>query len=257
MIKNFTFRLPALIVALFLLPAVAFAQLPGDLQFGVQLSPTFSSMNTNNNLINGDGSNLGLKLGVIGEYYFRENYSIHSGLGFHFNAGGTLFYENQFTRVDLWDESLDSFLPANTKPDSISGGIGFKYDLQFLEIPIGLTLRTREFGYIRYFVRPALHLGIMTGSRGSVRGAAFIDEDESFGISKEVNSLNLSWSLGAGIEYSISESTALVGGLAFQSGFADLTSDKGTVLQRAGRGTVEDDSKGRVNSLIIMLGVMF
>ncbi len=258
MIKNFNFlRLPAFAIAFLLLPAVAFAQLPGDLQFGIQLSPTFSGMNTDNNLINRDGSNLGLKLGVMGEYYFRENYSFHSGIGFHFNAGGTLFYEDQFTKVDIWDESLDSFLPTNVKPDSISGGIGFKYDLQFLEIPLGLTLRTREFGYIRYFVRPALHLGILTGSKGTVKGAGFISEEESFDIGKEVNSLNLAWSLGGGIEYSISESTALIGGIAFQSGFADLTTDKGTTLQREGRNAAEDDSKGRVNSLVIMLGIMF
>ena len=255
--KYRSFRLlPALLLA-FLLPATAWAQLPGDLQFGLQFSPTFSSMGTNNNLINGDGSNLGVKLGVVGEYYFRENYSLHTGLGFHFNAGGTLFYEDQFERVDIWRESLDEFLPANTLPDSLSGGLGYKYDLRFVEIPLGLTLRTREFGYLSYYVRPALHLGILTKSNGSVRGAGFIDEEEKFDISAETNSLNLSWSLGAGIEYSVSQTTALVAGLAYQSGFADLTTDKGTAVRRQGRNETEDDSRGRLNSFVITLGVMF
>ena len=233
------------------------AQYAGDLNFGIQFSPTFSSMRTDNNLINSDGSNLGLKLGIIGDYYFAENYSFHTGLGFHFNAGGTLFYEDQFRRVDIWRESLDGAL--TNPPDSIAGGIGFKYNLQFVEIPLGLTLRTREFGYLKYFVRPALHLGFLTKSRGQVSGPSnnFIDEDEDFDISKETNSVNLSWSIGGGVEYSVSESTALVAGLSYQSGFADLTTDNDTSIVREGRNPREDDSKGRLGVLVITLGVMF
>lgn len=244
-----------LLTALAFLLCCATASAQDGLQFGIQVSPTFSGMTTNNNLINRDGSNLGLKLGLIGEYYFSDTYSLHSGLGFHFNAGGTLFYENQFQRVDIWQESLDGAL--TTVPDSIAGGLSYKYDLQYVEIPIGLTLRTREFGYLRYYVRPAIHLGFLTQARGSIKNAGFVDAEENFDIAKEVNGLNLGWSLGAGVEYSLSTSTALVAGLAFQSGFADVTTDKGTSLVRSGRNPTEDDSRGKINSIVIMLGVMF
>lgn len=255
MYKNFnpTHHLFAALIVL-LSTAAASAQYDG-LKFGIQVSPTFSGMTTNNNLINRDGSNLGLKLGLIGEYYIGETYSIHTGLGFHFNAGGSLFYENQFDRVDIWQESLDNALTS--VPDSIAGGLGYKYDLQYVEIPIGLTLRTREFGYLRYYVRPAIHLGFLTQSRGSIKNAGFVDSEESFDIGKEVNGVNLGWSIGGGVEYSLSESTALVGGLAFQSGFADVTTDKGTSLVRSGRAPAEDDSRGKINSIVIMLGIMF
>ena len=256
--KNY-FRslLSALFLAAALAPAVLSAQFAGDLKFGVQFSPTFSSMRTDNNLINADGSNLGLKLGVLADYYFAENYSFHTGLGFHFNAGGTLFYEDQFDRVDIWREALDGALTS--PPDSIAGGIGFKYNLQFVEIPLGLTLRTREFGYLKYFVRPSLHLGFLTKSRGQVRGPSnnFIDEEEDFDISSAVNSVNLSWSIGGGVEYAVSEATALIAGISYQSGFADLTTDKDTQVIRQGRNPREDDSKGRLGAFVITLGVMF
>ncbi|MEM9930677.1 MAG: porin family protein [Bacteroidota bacterium] len=257
--KNFNaLRFSILSFALLMLPMLATAQqLPGDLQFGIQASPTFGSMNTDNNLINRDGSNLGLKLGLVAEYYFRENYSFHTGLGFHFNAGGTLFYEDRFTKVDIWRESLDNTLPANALPDSISGGLAYKYELQFLEIPVGLTLRTREFGYLRYFLRPAFHIGVVTRARGSIKNASFISSEETFDIGPEVNGVNLSWSLGGGVEYSISTSTALVAGLAYQAGFADMTRDNGTSLRRDGRNAEEDDSKGKVGSLVLMIGIMF
>ena len=233
------------------------AQVQGDLKFGVQASPTIGWMSTNSNLIDGDGSNLGLKLGIIGEYYISEQYSIHSGLGFHFNAGGTLLYDEEFSSVNIWRESLEEVVAAGQLPEDIQSGLAYDYSLQYLEVPIGLTLRTREFGYLRYFVRPSLHLGILTQSRGELRGARFIDEDERFNISSEVNPLNLGWSIGGGVEYAISTSTALIGGLSFQSGFADVTTDNDTEVQRPGRDPQEDDSRGRVNALVITLGVMF
>lgn len=241
--------------ALCLGSTAAFAQY-GEIQFGIQLSPTFSYMGTDNNLINGDGTNLGLKLGVIAEYYFQDTYSFHTGIGFHFNAGGTLFYEDQFTAVDIWRESLDDALITPPTPDQLAER-QFKYALTFVEIPFGLTLRTREFGYLRYFVRPSLNLGILTQARGSIENAGFIDSDEDFDIGPEVNALNLGWGLMVGTEYAVSTSTALVGGIGFQSGFVDITTDNNTQVTRMGRDPAEDDSRGRINSIVIMLGVMF
>jgi hypothetical protein len=227
------------------------------IQFGVQLSPTFSYMNTDNNLIEGDGTTVGLKLGLLTEYYFQENYSIHTGINFHFGSGGSLRYDDQFTSVDIWRESLsETFVPA-PDPAELSGST-FDYRLQFVEIPLGLTLRTREFGYVRYWVRPSFTLGIVSSSQGSIDGVNFAQDDETFKINPEVNPLNLSWGFAGGLEYSISTGTSLIGGLGFQSGFLDLTTDNDTQLERTGRlQPFEDDSRGRVNSVIIFLGVMF
>jgi hypothetical protein len=227
------------------------------IQFGVQLSPTFSYMNTDNNLIEGDGTNVGLKLGLIAEYYFQENYSFHTGINFHFGTGGALRYDDQFTSVDIWRESLSETFTAPPTPAQLSGST-FDYRLQYLEIPLGLTLRTREFGYLRYWARPSITLGILTSSRGTIDGVTGIDSDETFKINSEMNPLNLSWGFAAGVEYSVSTSTSLIGGLGFQSGFLDITTDNDTSLQRPARvDPFEDDSRGRLNSIVIFLGVMF
>lgn len=218
-----------------------------DLRFGFQLSPSFSWMNTNTSKINPSGTNLGLKLGMTGEYYFRENYAFTSGIGFYFNNGGTLLHDfggSYWPNSDL-PSSLDT-LPNNVK---------LKYSIQYLEIPVGLKLRTREFGYLRYFMEPAITIGLKTQARGTLEGTG-VTSDEKYNIRREVNALNLAWGITAGVEYSISDNTSLIGGLGFQVGFTDATDDKGQVFDPE-RGTVRERSKGTNNSITIRLGILF
>lgn len=225
----------------------------GDLRFGFQLSPTFGWMNTNLNNISTQGTNLGLKLGMIGEYYFRENYAFSTGIGFYFNAGGTLFHERGGS---YWQEAD---VPAVAREAMEDGEIKLKYSIQYVEIPAALKMRTREFGYLRYYVEPSIILGFETQATGSVKGPGVGDEAEKINIRKEVNSLNMFWGIGGGVEYSISDNTALVGGLAFQTGFLDATRDKSSDYFQNGNPNEprEENSKGRVNAIVLKLGVMF
>lgn len=220
-----------------------------DFKVGIQLSPSWSWMKTDETHINPNGSLLGLKLGAVGEYYFRENYSITTGLGFAFNSGGKLLYDyggRIWTRTEL-DPGLDT-LPA---------GSNFKYSVQYVEIPFGLKMKTREFGYVRYFAEiPIITLGFKSQARGTIQ-ATGIEETEKLNIKKEVNSLAVSWGVGAGLEYSISQNTALVGGIYYSQTFTDVTDDNGTLFN-TNRGTeVANDSKGTIQSITLRLGVMF
>jgi hypothetical protein len=195
-------------------------------------------MKTNDNKINRNGTNLGLKLGAVGELYFEDKYALLIGIGFSFNTGGTLRHENF---GDIWQRSE---LPAGVlRP--FPAGTDLKYSLQYVEIPVGLKFKTREFGYIRYFTElPVLTLGFNSQARGSVRYQGI--NEEKIDIKKEVIGLSLSWGLSAGIEYSVTESTAIVAGLGFQRVFTDVTKDYDGF-----------DSKGTIGSVILRFGVMF
>lgn len=236
------------VAAFFLIGLTLCSAQTENMRFGFQLSPTFSWMNTTDNQINRNGTNLGVKLGMLAEYYFQDNYAISTGIGFGFNQGGKLQFEyggNYWIRSDI-----------GPMFDTLPAGVNLKYNLQFLEIPIGIKMRTREFGYLRYFLEPGLVLGFNTQARGSIEGRGIGDDVQKIKISKEVNGINLSWGINGGIEYSLTETTALVAGAGFQIGFVDITNDRGTVFD-PDRGNKREDSKGTTSAFVMKLGIMF
>lgn len=237
-------------IFLFCITVFTFAQysdnggLDGELRLGFQLSPTFSWMSTDDNAINGNGTNVGMRLGMMGEYYFKENYALISGVNFAFNQGGTLLHEeggNFWSKSELSDTSL------NTLP----GGVNLKYHIQYIEVPIGLKMRTREFGYLRYFAEiPLFSLGVKVQARGDIKGTTQPYERED--IKKDVNLFNLNWGFGGGIHYALSEDTAFIGGLYYQQGVADVTDD--SALKNSGQ---KEDSKGGIKSITLRIGILF
>lgn len=216
-----------------------FAQ-DGGFQFGFHVSPTFTWLtnNADGNAIERDGSNFAFKIGADGEYYFRENYALKFGLAMTFNQGGDLkFNDIGATPVRLFADSQEEILVAN------ESSVNFNY--QYLEIPFGLKMRTNEMGFMRYFAEiPILTLGFNTGARGQV------EDGDDFRIGKDTGLMQISWGLGAGAEYSVSETTSIVAGVYFQSGFIN------TYYGKSGLESI-DDTKTSTNAVEIRIGVLF
>ncbi len=240
-------KIVSVITSLLLFSSIAFGQ--NNFRFGFQLSPNLSWLTSDDNKINGNGSNLGLKLGMMGEKYLSEseNYAVTFGIGFAFNQGGTLKHDEG---GNFWPKSELSNNLYKELPD----GVNLKYGIQFIEIPLGFKMRTQEFGYLRYYAEPGITFGIGTQARGAVSGVdGFSTENEN--IKKDINGFNVSWGIGGGVEYGIGENTALIGGIYFQSGFVDVTDDsavKGLIPNQT-----PEDSRGTIKSITIRLGIMF
>lgn len=218
-------------------------------KFGIQVSPTVSWLNTDDSRIDGDGTNLGLKLAMQGELFFAENYAIATGIGFYFNAGGTLQSQYGGTFFTASELNTPNF------PTVLGEQAILKYDIQYVEIPLALKLRTREFGYLTYYLEaPIFTLGIRSKATGTLQGGGQSAVAEEIDIAKEVTPLSLSWGFGGGAEYSISESTRLFGGLQYQNIFTDVTKDKDYTY--AGR-TRSDDPKATLGAITLKLGVLF
>ena len=240
-----------------LLPAAASAQGNVDFsqfRFGLNLSPSISWATADDNRINGDGTAFGIKLATQAEFFFAPNYAIETGIGFHFNTGGTLLsrYGGRFLT-----ESLDAGSPFNNERVPTGENVRIDYSVSYLEIPIGLRLHTREFGFVRYYVQaPMFTLGIRTGAKANISGGGIADNDDfdDVTIDSEVTPLALSWGFGGGAEYEVGGGTVLLGGLQFQRVFTDFTKDGDYVYTGRREGS---DPKAGINSITLRLGVLF
>lgn len=218
-------------------------------KFGLEVSPTISWMGTNDRKIDGNGSNLGLKLSTHAEFNLSERYALTSGIGFFFNAGGTLLSQYPGTYFNGSINAGEPFAAPTT-----NGDIRVKYSIQYVEIPIAFKLKSNEFGYFTYYVEaPIFTLAINTGSKGTLSGGG-IEKNEKISIYKEVNPIAISWGLGGGVEYAVSSSTKLFGGLTYQRVFSDITRDGDYNYQ--GR-QEKSDPYAFLNSISLKFGVLF
>lgn len=239
---------------LFVLKGFGLAQ--GEFRFGVQASPTWSWLRTNDKLLEGAGTNWGLKFGVLGEYYFAQNYAFTAGLGFGFNHGGTLLFANGAPQdmIALWP---NSDLSNKALFDTLGLGARFHYRLTYVEIPFGLRFRggSNEDSRMKFYAEaPIFTLGFLSKALGDIRGTA-ADQTEDENIKKDVNGLSLSWGVGAGIEYEVASNATIIAGLFFQQQFSDMTDDGGAIFHN--NAWDRENSKGAFNAISLKLGFFF
>jgi hypothetical protein len=108
------------------------------------------------------------------------------------------------------------------------------YKLRYLELPLSIKGKTKEIGYITYFGKAGLSPMISIRSRADVSDTevknidnnnAIVDDLENLNIKDEINIFNFGLHLGAGIEYSLGGSTAVVVEVQFHNNFLDMTKD--------------------------------
>ena len=251
------------IIVIFSFLQISFAQYNSfprlyDLRFGVHVSPAWSWFGSDNNKVSSVGSILGIKLGLIAENRFTENYSIVSGFNVYLSGGGKL-------RVDgpnkWWVNSYDQFSPSPSVADVFQSQSLYKYNLSWFEIPLGLKLRTLETAnHIRYFAEPNVSMAFRYDTNGSTTGLGFggkYDQD-NINLKDESGGLYFSFGFGIGGEYIVANNTSLSVGLYYQKGLNDVTSDKnGVIYDAAGANPKTNDTRVTMSSLSLRLGVMF
>lgn len=197
-----------------------------NLRFNVEIDPQFAWFKSDDEGVTPDGSIFHLHAGLNMDYFFGENYAFVLGIGIN-NIGGNLLYADS-TEFSSKGEIL------LVEPDQ-----SVKLNLQYVDIPIGLKLKTEELGYSTLFLQLGFNPMILLNAKGSSDDASFQKED----IRESINTFALGYHAGLGIEYALGGSTALIGGLRWSAGFTDVTDN--------------DRANVKTNAITIHLGILF
>lgn len=201
------------------------AQTP-PMKFNVHVDPQFAWFNSDEETVEPDGSIFHIQVGLQMDYFFAENYAFALGVGIN-NLGGTLLYSDS-TEFSSKGETL-----------LIEPGQSVKLNLQYIDIPVGLKLKTEELGYATIFLQLGFNPMINLNAKATSEDASIDKED----IRESVHLFCLGYHAGLGVEYKLGGSTALIGGVRWTSGLTDVTDN--------------DRANVKLNAISIHLGILF
>ncbi|MFO7932863.1 MAG: porin family protein [Bacteroidales bacterium] len=214
-------------IALLSVMLICFAAAYGQrIKFSVHADPQFAWFSSDEDNVSPAGSILHMQAGLIADLFFSDHYAFTTGVGVN-NMGGKLAYA---------DSTL--FVSGSDSLYAVPGQV-LKHRMQYIDIPLGLKLKTEELGYTTFFFQlgfnPMFNINAFSTS-----------DDETFDKENNrgnTNLFNLGYHLGAGVQYRLGGSTALVGGVRWSSGLTDVTGN--------------DEAKITLNAISINLGVQF
>jgi len=200
----------------------------GNIRFGVNVDPQFAWLRSSDHkALDPDGAIFHMQAGLQMDYFFQENYAFILGFGIS-NLGGKLVYADSANYGSDGD------------PVIVLPGQSIKMNLQYLNIPLGLKLKTEEMGYLTGFLQVGFNPMFNINAHITSEDGSFDQEN----IQEEgANLFNLGYHVGLGAEYRLGGKTALVGGIRWTSGFTDVTQNDGSNIN--------------TNALSIHLGMLF
>ena len=202
---------------IFLFIAISLSVLVNAQKFsgGLQFSPILSWTKSDSKSVEKAGNRFSVGYGLFADYNFTDNFSFSTGINVN-EVGGMVKYPE-----------LLYFDNENTR-DTLPAGSKLMYKIRYTEIPISIKGKTNEIGYITYFMKA----GISPMFRWKARGDIYKMDNskevkiEDVNIKDEVSLFNLSFHVGAGMEYSLGGNTALIAELVYYNGLIDFTPDE-------------------------------
>lgn len=162
----------------------------GDFRFSFVLAPQLSWLNPEHQNVEPKGVMFGYNFGVMLDRFFGPNYALATGLMIN-TTGGKLGY----------------------RPVGSQQVFNYSYHLKYIEIPVGLKLRSGDLRRTNIYGRFGLTNQFNIQAR----------DENGLNINDNVKFLDLGYHLGGGIEYSVGGRNALMIGILFNNGFTDVT----------------------------------
>ncbi|MGB4297453.1 MAG: outer membrane beta-barrel protein, partial [Bacteroidales bacterium] len=144
----------------------------------------------------------------------------------------------------------DTLFSYDNMTDKLSN-INSIYKIQYLQIPITLKMRTNEINYFRYYMRVGGSLGLRIGTKYTEEISA---QDNSFifrtydneKANNRISLFRATFDIGAGIEYSLGGTTALLGEIYFNNGLTNSLKEYKNIKY-----------KSILNYLMFKIGILF
>ena len=219
-----------------------FAQEPGQalgMRFGMQLTPTVSWFSSDEvDLVDSKYPRLGYSFGVVGDWFFKENYAFSSGL--FMNSYGAKITYGDGIRLNI----------KNYGQREVVGD--FALNPLYLEIPLGFKFLTKQFwrtrfygqvGYNQFFLLDAT----MRTDEVLVEKSDMIELDKK-NIKEEFAKAMYGFHFGFGTEISLGGNTYITAGVLAMFGMNDIT--KSTSI-------TEMNPVNKIRALNFKLGLLF
>ncbi len=162
------------------------------LQMGLRFNPQIGWFNLENNsgtnYIQSDGARMGFSYGLMGDYLFTDNYAFSTGIFHNIFGGKTTPMQSDTFQFNKWN-------------------------MQYIQIPLLLKMKTNEIGNFVYYGKFGLSPHIMINN-----------EVDNLSL-ENVRFFNFYLTIGGGIHYIIGGTTAALAGITFHNGFAKINKE--------------------------------
>ncbi len=162
-------------------------------QFGLNIAPGINMSKLNSENLSNNLAVTSFNWGFKGNFYFVENYGLSTGFNIINIKGGYDYINNNQVTISR------------------------KIDNQYLEIPLGLIMRTEKIDKMRIFGNVGYGLGICLKSKQED-----FDNEELMETENEFDYIRHGLTIKLGVEYSVYKSSCLTAALTYNSNFANI-----------------------------------
>ncbi|MBK6265910.1 PorT family protein [Marivirga sp. S37H4] len=178
---------------------ITFGSAQAQVKFGLKLAPTmtFNRVEGDSDTLSfsPDGIGVGMQLGPIMDFEFKENHYFSTGLIFATKRAG----------ININDQNRNQEITED-------------YALHYLQVPVSLKLYTEEVGLDKkLYFQVGGTLDFKTKGKG---------DEENF--VQKFNFMDLSALLAVGVEYGLGIDTKLFGGIIYQRGLFNIINESRT-----------------------------
>ena len=191
----------------------AAAQQDQGVRIGLTANPVFGWFKTQRSdqaidAVKNDGLKVGFSYGAMGEYQFADNYAVEFRLQH-------LLYSGEYE--------------VNRQNPDAEGLRTRDWNLQYLEIPVNMKMKTNEIGYFTFFgkfgLSPAFRLQATAAEQKLIDENGSQSTESEIANSSQSKFMNMTVNFGLGAMYHLGGDTYLNGGLTFHNGVIKANDD--------------------------------